>query len=100
MRFVNGTFLSHYDPTIEGLSLVSAARREADYFLKQRSTNAQVKSMAHPILCVFLHQKMLVDSDQYIALQLEILDTAGTDQFHALNERYIKVRSRFSIHHT
>ncbi|KAF9650180.1 ras-domain-containing protein [Thelephora ganbajun] len=59
-RFVNDTFLSNYDPTIEEVYECSSQ----------------------------------VDDTTY---SLEILDTAGVDQFHTLNERYIKSAHGFIL---
>ena len=48
----------------------------------------------HNLLCVFLSSpKKNTCSGSSTIPKLEILDTAGADQFHALHERYIKVRS-------
>lgn len=91
VRFVDNVFLSNYDPTIEGPPLFLLGDGRLTILVKQKSMSAQPKSMAHPIRCGFSPWKKVFTNSRP---QLEILDTAGADQFHTLNERYIKVRSR------
>ena len=52
----------------------------------------------HLIFCVFFPRKNKYPLAHPLRFKLEILDTAGADQFRALHERYIKV-CPFPFHH-
>lgn len=70
VRFVQGLFIEHYDPTIE------------DSYRKSVQIPIGKDEEDHPIL-----KKRT----------LEILDTAGTDQFAAMRELYLKNGDAFML---
>ena len=95
-RFVKGTFLSNYDPTIEGSFLSASVRGgRLNCFLFHRSLRMHKPTRWHNLFCVFpSSQKTFIHSQPF---KLEILDTAGADQFRVPHERYIKVHSHLII---
>ncbi|KAF9223580.1 ras-domain-containing protein [Gyrodon lividus] len=85
VRFVQDVFLENYDPTIE-----EAYRRVVEIDGVKTSVG----------LCVFCwHQLQFPPKNIFLtpAVQLEVLDTAGAEQFTALKELYIKSGQGFVL---
>ncbi|KAG6811207.1 hypothetical protein H0H92_008569 [Tricholoma furcatifolium] len=74
VRYVKNVFVENYDPTVEGTVLLSAPPCTA----------------AHRRVIEEYRRSVEVDGK---ASLLEVLDTAGAEQFTSLNEVYIKTQS-------
>ena len=100
VRWVRDVFLETYDPTIEGEhSSGNCAILGFIRLCRQRSIAAWSRSTASYPRCVSWILTLITFRSDLSFLQLEVLDTAGAEQFTSLNEVYIKVwsiSSRFS----
>lgn len=67
---------------------------ETDSFTEIYEYTNQVDGTTYSV-CFFLREK--IPTLAYPLFKLEILDTAGADQFRTLNEKYIKVRCCFIV---
>lgn len=70
----------------------------ANCFLDVYKCTSQVDGTTYSV-CIFPHEKKHTTLAHPRFSKLEILDTAGADQFCALPEKYIKVRSCFISSH-
>ncbi|KAK4687438.1 hypothetical protein P7C73_g2676, partial [Tremellales sp. Uapishka_1] len=80
VRFINGSYLEWYDPTIEDSC--------------EQRFNSSVKSSIHQFPRTTDRKQFTVDAQ---ACLLEILDTAGIDQYLALNDLFIRESEGFIL---
>jgi len=86
VRFIRDVFVETYDPTIEGqLSncwTSDLSEKPLEEYRRTMTVDDQLDSVGQlPYFSALLK----------IASKLEVLDTAGAEQFNSLNEVYLKV---------
>lgn len=87
VRFVKDIFITNYDPTIEGKRLVYVLQPQADYTPESYQRIIEVDTTLYSVRSRFFVLRPRTHVDH----QLDILDTAGAEQFHALTDSYIQV---------
>jgi GTPase SAR1 family protein len=117
VRFVRDVFVENYDPTIEGAMMCNESKLLIHVVLIYRGVSQNASCRWDSIISAFLlwfffspfslfqnedfpsFFDFLLSSCEKVKFispffsQLEVLDTAGAEQFTSLNEVYIKVRN-------
>jgi hypothetical protein len=100
--------VENYDPTIEGQWLNVLRVLYFDHIVEQYRRTITVDGQLDMVCTyllgtpnesweiIYILPIIFPDSKQPIRVQLEVLDTAGAEQFTSLNEVYIKVATSFN----
>ena len=88
MRYIKDVFIDYYDPTIEGASPTPWRLSPAYLTTEEYRRTVKIDGELSSVSRLRALWPLLLTSN---SCQLEILDTAGAEQFTNLNEVYIKV---------